>query len=73
MKSKKYRLYLAPRCWKAAVFLLEGMNSLEAQMKLPWSIKLGKVCHQELWLTQGGRKRFLQTEMLSFKKTSPCD
>lgn len=60
-RNKTVRLNLAPGCGKAAMFLLEGIDSLEAQMKLPWSIKLGKVCHHELWLTHGGRKRFLQT------------
>lgn len=52
-------IYLVPRCRKAVVFLLEGMDSLEAHMQLSWTLELGKVCHQELWLRQRGRERFL--------------
>lgn len=54
------KFYLVPRCRKAVVFLLEGVDSLEAQMQRPTSIELGKICIRELWLTNGGRNRFLQ-------------
>lgn len=52
-------IYLTPRCRKMAVFLLESMDCLEAHMKLCWTIKLSKVCHQDLWLSHRRRKRFL--------------
>lgn len=53
-------VYLAPRCRKAVVFLLEGVDSLEAHMQVAGTIKFGKVCQHELWLSHGGRNRFLQ-------------
>ncbi len=45
--------YLAPRCRKVVVFLLESVDSLEAHMQLPWAIKFGEVCHHKLWFSHG--------------------
>lgn len=42
-----------------AVFLLESMDCLEADMQLCWTSHLSKVCHQDLWLSHRRRKRFL--------------
>lgn len=61
-------IYLVPRYRKVVVFLLEGMDSLEAHMQLPWTIKLGKVCHHEFWLSQGGRDGFLHREDMRFSE-----
>lgn len=54
--------YLAPRCGKVVVFLLEGMDSLEAHVQLPWTLKLGKVCHHKFRLCHGGRDGFLYSK-----------
>lgn len=48
-------MYLVPRCRGVVVFLLEGMDSLEAHMQLSRTFKLCKVCQHELWLSHGGR------------------
>lgn len=47
--------YLVPWCRKAVVFFLESMDSQEAHMQLSWTLELGKVCHQDFWLSHGGR------------------
>lgn len=44
------------------MFLLEGMDSLEAHMQLSWTVKLGKVCQNELWLSHRGRDGFLHVK-----------
>lgn len=53
------KIYLVPRCRKVVVFLLEGVDSLEAHVQLSWTLELGKVCQYELWLSHGGRDGFL--------------
>lgn len=60
---------LVPRCRKVVVFLLEGVDSLEAHVQLSWTIKFGKVCHHELWLSHGGRNRFLHTRKIRDSQT----
>lgn len=60
---------LVPRCRKVVVFLLEGVDSLEAHMQLSWTIEFGKVCHHELWLSHGGRNRFLHTRNVQDRQT----
>lgn len=60
---------LVPRCRKVVVFLLEGVDSLEAHMQVSWTIKFGKVCHHELWLSHGGRNRFLHTRNIQDSQT----
>lgn len=55
-------IYLTPGYRKLVVFLLEGVDSLEAHVQLSWTIKLGKICHHELWLGHGRRDGFLQRE-----------
>lgn len=51
--------HLVPWCRKATVFLLEGMESLKAYVHLSRTIELGKICHYELWFSQGRFIRFL--------------
>lgn len=41
------------------MFLLVGMDSLEAHMQVSGTIEFGKVCHHELWLSHGRRNGFL--------------
>lgn len=64
--------YLVPRCRKVVVFLLEGVDSLEAHMQLSWTIKFGKVCHDELWLSHGGRNRFLHRRYIQDSEVGLC-
>lgn len=66
-KDRSGEIYLTPRCRKMSVFLLESMDCLEAHMKVCWTIKLSKVCHQELWLSHRRRKRFLHGQKGSWK------
>lgn len=51
---------LVPGLGQAAVFLLEGVDGLEADVQLSRTVKLGKVCQHKLGLRQGGREGFLR-------------
>lgn len=64
--------HLVPRSRKAVVFLLEGMDSLEAHMQVSGTIEFGKVSHHELWLSHGRRNRFLHRKYIQDSELGLC-